>query len=160
MAAKIRNDGNNDTVLQVAINKSATHNYEIIERHEAGLVLVGSEVKSIRGGGASLKEAYVQARSGELFLVNCHVAPYANSRIETYNPTRERKLLMHKHEIEKLGIALRQKGLTLIPLRMYLKKGRIKMEFGVARGKKLHDKREDLKKKEAQREVARALRHK
>ena len=145
-------------ILQVADNKSAFHHYEILDKFEAGLALIGSEVKSIRLGGASLKESYIQVKDQELFLINCHIAPYAQSRVDAHAPTREKKLLMHKREIEKLGIQIRQKGLTLLPLRMYLKRGRVKIELAVGRGKKLHDKRADIKKREADREINRAMR--
>ena len=141
----------------VAVNKKARHDYEILDTFEAGIVLLGSEIKSIRGGNVNLKESYVRVLNNELVLIGCHVTPYSYSRLETQEPLRERKLLMHRREIERLSSQLQLKGLTLIPLRLYLKGGRCKIEIGLGKGKKLYDKREDLKKKEANREIERAL---
>ncbi len=157
MVEGVKNKVESTGSATLAENRSARSNYEIIDTHEAGLSLLGSEVKSIRAGGANLKESYIRVQGGQLFLLNCHVTPYRFSRAETINATRERRLLMHRAEIEKLDVQVRQKGLTLIPLKLYLKQGRIKLSLAVARGKKLHDKREDIKKKEADREISRAL---
>lgn len=154
---KKKADGTASSTL--AENRSARSNYEILDTHEAGIALLGSEVKSVRAGGANLKESYVRVQGGELFLLNCHITPYQFARADSINPVRERRLLMHRNEIEKLDTQVRQKGLTLIPLKLYLKQGRVKLALAVAKGKKLHDKREDLKKKEANREIARALKN-
>lgn len=141
----------------VAVNKRARRDYEILDTIEAGLVLLGSEVKSVRDGGINLQEAYVRAKSGELFLVDCHISPYSYSRQEKYEPTRDRKLLMHRREIDRLALEIQKKGLSIIPLRAYFKRGRCKIELGVGRGKKLWDKRQDVKAREAQRMVERAI---
>ena len=147
-------------ILVAALNKKARRDYEISDIFEAGLALLGSEVKSIRGGGMNLQESYVRVHNSELFLVDCHISPYTFSGFQAPAPTRERKLLMHKKEIEKLGVAVRQKGLTIVPLRAYFKNGRCKLEIGLGKGKKLWDKREDLKAKEAKRSMERAFRQK
>jgi SsrA-binding protein len=135
----------------VCVNRQARHNYFIDETYEAGLVLVGSEVKSLRDGKANLKDSYARIQKGEAFLVNAHVSPYAGANQFNHEPTRARKLLLHAREIERLT------GLTLIPLKLYFKNGRAKVELGLARGKKLYDKRETLRRKMAQREVERSL---
>lgn len=147
-----------DGVLVVASNKTAHRDFEILEKFEAGLVLSGSEVKSIRAGEVNLKEAYVREKNGELFLVGCHITPYAFSRQDEIDPVRQRKLLMHKDEIELLSTKSQHKGLTMVPIKLYFKGGRCKLELGLGRGKKLHDKRQDIKAKEANRDMERALR--
>lgn len=146
-------------ILLVATNKKARRDYEILNNYEAGMVLLGSEVKSVRAGGLNLSDSYVRAQNGELFLVSCHISPYTHSRVDAHDPLRERKLLLHRQEIEKLATQVQTKGLTLIPLQVYFKKGRLKIEIGVGKGKKQFDKREDVKKKEAQREMDRAFKH-
>ncbi len=143
--------------LLVAQNKKARHDYEILDTHEAGISLLGSEVKSIRAGEVNLKESYIRLKQGEMYLVGCHISPYSHSRQDTYDATRERKLLMHRREIDRLGGDIGKKGLTLVPLKLYFKDGRCKLQLGVARGKKLHDKRQDMKAKEADRRMARAF---
>ena len=143
---------------QVATNKKAYHDYQIIEVLETGISLKGNEVKSIREGGVNLKDSYVRFIKGEVYLIGCHVTPYSHARREECEPTRDRKLLMHRREIDKLGIRVQQKGLTLIPLKIYFKKGRCKLEIGLGSGKKLYDKRQDLKSKEARLEIDRAMR--
>ncbi len=141
----------------VCINRQARHNYFIDEVYEAGLVLVGSEVKSLRDGKANLKDSYARIQKGEAFLVNAHVSPYPGANQFNHEPTRTRKLLLHQREIERLSGKTREKGLTVIPLRLYFKKGKAKVELGLARGKKLYDKRETLRRKVAEREVERSL---
>lgn len=141
----------------VARNKRARHDYELIETWEAGIVLVGSEVKSLRDGKANLQDAYGIVRDGELYLLNCHIAPYSKSGYVRHEPTRTRKLLLHKAEIRRLIGAVERKGLTLVPLELYFKRGLAKVSIALGRGKKLHDKRDDEKKRDAVREMARAV---
>ncbi len=139
-------------------NRQARFQYEILETFEAGLELLGTEVKSIRAGKANLRDGYAQLKNGEVWLHNVHISPHSTT-IQQYNhdPLRPRKLLMHKGEIRKLIGKVEQKGLTLVPLKLYLTRGWIKLTLGLARGKKLHDKRESLKQKQDKREVERAL---
>ena len=144
----------------VCVNREARHNYFIDEIYEAGLVLLGSEVKSLRDGKANLKDSYGRIQKGEAFLVNAHVSPYPGANQFNHEPTRPRKLLLQQREIERLTGKTKEKGLTLIPLRLYFKNGRAKVELGLARGKKLYDKRETLKRKMAEREVERSLKSK
>lgn len=141
----------------VARNKKALHEYQILERWEAGIVLIGPEVKSIRNGKVSLGEAYARVDRGEVWLHDLHISAYDPASRWNADPLRPRKLLMHAREIRKLIGATEQKGLTLVPLELYLVRGRVKIELALARGKKLHDKREDLKKKAVAREVERAI---
>ncbi|HEY7163868.1 MAG TPA: SsrA-binding protein SmpB [Candidatus Binatia bacterium] len=141
----------------VCVNRQARHNYFIDETYEAGLVLLGSEVKSLRDGKANLADSYARIQKGEAFLINTHVSPYPGANQFNHDPTRTRKLLLHRREIERLTGKTKEKGLTLIPLRLYFKDGRAKVELGLARGKKLYDKRETLKRKMAQRELERSL---
>ena len=141
----------------VCVNRQARHNYFIDEIYEAGLVLVGSEVKSLRDGKANLVDSYAQIRHGEAFLINAHISPYAGANQFNHEPTRIRKLLLHGREIERLTGKTKERGLTLIPLKLYFKGGRAKVELGLARGKKLYDKRETLRRKVAEREVERSL---
>lgn len=139
-------------------NRQARHQYEILETFEAGLELKGTEVKSIRAGKANLRDGFAQVRDGELWLHNVHISPHSTT-IQQYNhdPRRTRKLLLHKGEIRKLIGKVEQKGLTLVPLKIYVVRGWIKVTLALAKGKKLHDKRESLKRKQAKREVERAL---
>jgi len=141
----------------VATNRKAFHDYHILEKIEAGLVLQGTEVKSLRDGKANLTDGYVQIRGGEAFLVNVHISPYTHGNIENHDPTRSRKLLLHARQIRKLDADVAQKGLTVVPLRLYFRQGVVKAEIGVARGKKLHDKRETERRREADREAAVAM---
>ena len=141
----------------IATNRKAHFNYEILERYEAGLSLVGSEVKSLREGKANLSDAYAIIRNDEAFLLNCHINPYSHANLLNHEPLRTRKLLLHKHEIQKLIGKTQEKGLTLIPLRLYFKKGKAKVELGVAKGKKLYDKRETIKRREINREMEKAM---
>ncbi len=143
----------------VATNKKAYHDYFILEKLEAGISLLGTEVKAIREGRLNLKDSYALIQRGEAFLFNCHISPYSHGNRENHEPTRTRKLLLHRKEIRKLIGKTQEKGLTLIPLRVYFKRGMIKIELGVARGKKLIDKRETERRKEADREARVAMKH-
>lgn len=140
----------------LAKNRKATHDYHVLERYEAGIVLVGSEVKSIRDGKISLKEAYASFSRGELFMHAAHISEYRQAHARNHEPLRERKLLLHRRELDKLRDAVAKEGLTLIPLSVYLKDGRIKVELGLCRGKQMHDKRASLKERELKREMDRA----
>jgi SsrA-binding protein len=141
----------------LAQNRKAWHDYFIEETYEAGIVLVGTEVKSIRAGNINLKDSYAEIKDSEIFLYNMHVSPYEKGNIFNKDPLRTRKLLMHRREISRLTGYIRQKGYTLVPLKVYLSKNRIKVELGVARGKKLYDKRESIMKRDAERNVERAF---
>ena len=143
---------------QIATNRKAFFSYQVLEKHEAGISLVGTEVKSVRDGGLSFADAYVDLRNGELFLVGCRIAPYTHGNRLNHQPERARKLLMHRREIGKLGGKVTEKGFTLVPLRAYFKRGRIKLEIGLARGKRTHDKREALKRKDLERDTRQMLR--
>jgi SsrA-binding protein len=127
---------------EIAVNRQAFHNYEIIERLETGIVLTGTEIKSARDGKANLKDAYGIVKSGEVWLLNCHISPYSHGNSANHDPLRTRKLLLNRSEIRKLVGKTTEKGLTLVPLRLYLKNGRLKCELALAKGRKLHDKRE------------------
>lgn len=142
----------------VARNRRARHDYEILDTFEAGIVLLGPEVKSVRAGKVTLTDAYAMLRRGEIFLVNAHISAYAQAARENSDPRRERKLLLHRAEISRLTSKLRERGFTLIPLEVYLKNGRVKVELGLARGKRQYDKRQTLRKREQDREVQRAIR--
>ena len=142
----------------LATNRKAFFGYEILERQEAGIALRGTEVKSIRDGGLSFSDAYVELRGGELFLVGCRIAPYSHGNLMNHVPDRDRRLLLHKPQILRLGGKATEKGLTIVPLRVYLKNGRVKLEIGLARGKRAGDKREALKRKDLERETRQALR--
>ena len=144
-------------VKVVATNRAARHDYAIDERFEAGIALLGAEVKSIRAGGANLREGYVQVRGGEAFLVNTHIAPYDPAGHAEHDPLRSRKLLLHKKEIARLEAGTHERGWTVIPLRMYLKNGRLKIEIALARGKRQFDKRQAIAKRDAERQIDRAL---
>ncbi len=141
----------------VATNRKASHEYFILENFEAGLALRGSEIKSIRAGQISLAEAYVRTDGKEAWLVEAHIAPYEQASIFNHEPRRPRKLLLHKKEIRYLWDEVRQKGVTVIPLKVYLKDGRAKIEIALAKGKKLYDKRETIAKRDFQREVERSF---
>jgi SsrA-binding protein len=142
----------------VATNRKAFHDYFIEERYEAGILLQGTEVKSLREGRVNLQDSYASVRGSEMFLHQCHISPYSHGNIMNHDPTRVRKLLLHKAEIHKLLGKTQQKGLTLIPLRIYFsKRGYAKVELGLAKGKKLYDRRETIKTREAGREVQRAI---
>ncbi len=147
-------------VKVIAKNRRATFDYHLLDRFEAGLVLTGTEIKSIRSHQVSLQHSYVQPREGELWLIDANVAPYIHGNRENHDATRPRKLLLHRREINKILDALATKGLTLIPTRLYLKNGLAKIEVALARGKTVRDKRHDIAKKDSDRQVERALREK
>jgi SsrA-binding protein len=147
-----------DDFKLVTSNRKAYHDFFIEETLEAGLALAGTEVKSLREGRAQLKDSYVQIKGEEAWLIGCHISPYSHGNIWNLNPERTRKLLLHKKEIKSLQGPLTQKGYTLIPLKLYFKGNKAKIEIGLAKGKKLYDVRESLKEKEAKREVERAVR--
>src|SRR6266403_2070378 len=142
----------------IATNRRARHEYEILETVEAGLVLRGTEVKSLRAGLVNFKDSYASVRNGEGWLLGCHISPYSHGSDANHDPERDRKLLLHKREIARLGGKISERGLTLVPLRLYFKDGRAKVELGLARGKKLHDKRASLREREEQREMGKAAR--
>lgn len=144
----------------VANNRRARHDYELLELFEAGIVLTGSEIKSVRANKVSLQRSFVQNRDGQLWLMECHISPYEHAGYEQHEPTRPRKLLLHRREINQITDALQLKGLTMVPTKMYLKDGWAKVEIALARGKKQYDKRADLAKRDATRQVERALREK
>jgi SsrA-binding protein len=146
------------TDVVLAVNRRATFDYEVIERYEAGVAFTGSEVKSVRDGRISLAEAYAIVERGEAWLVNAHVAEYVLAHRRNHEPLRKRKLLLHRREIDKLGQAVQKGGLTLIPLKVYTKGRRIKIELGLCRGKHVHDKREKVREREHKREVDREMR--
>lgn len=146
-----------EKIKSLAKNKKAFHDYEILEKYEAGIVLNGDEVKSIKSGQANLKGAFVDVENGESFVNGVHVPKYKNSSRKEFDPTRKRKLLLHKREILKIDRAISQKGVTAIPLKLYLKGGLIKVVVGICRGKKLYDKRETLKKRGQELEIKRQL---
>jgi SsrA-binding protein len=138
-------------------NRSAGHNFHLLDRYEAGLVLTGTEVKAAKTGKIQLKESYAEVSEDEAWLMNAHISEYSHGNIMNHVPVRKRKLLLHRSEIEKLRGEIREKGLTLVPTKLYLKGGRIKIEIAVAKGKKLHDKREAIKTREMQAEAKAAL---
>jgi SsrA-binding protein len=142
----------------VASNRRAHHNFDILETHEAGLVLQGTEVKSLRDSRADLKESYARIEGNEAWLLGLHISPYAQGNRANHDPLRPRKLLLHRGEINRLLGKIMEKGLTLVPLRLYFKQGRAKVELGLARGRKTLDKRHAIREREERREVARALR--
>lgn len=139
-------------------NRRARHEYHILESLEAGLALTGTEVKSIRAGGVSLNEAYARFRDGEAWLLGMHVPPYKQGSFSNVEPNRPRKLLLHKEQIADLAAKVKEKGLTIVPLRMYFTRGIVKVQLGLARGKKLWDKRDDVAKRDVEREIARHVR--
>lgn len=146
-----------EPIKVVASNRRAAHDYFLLDKLEAGIVLQGSEIKSVRAGQVSLAEAYVRLQDNEAWLIDAHIAPYGLAGAFNHEPRRPRKLLLHKKEILRLSQITRQKGLTIIPLRMYLKKGRAKLEIALAKGKKLYDKRQTIAKRDAQREIEREM---
>jgi SsrA-binding protein len=141
----------------IASNKKAFHDYFVLQKAEAGLALTGTEVKSLRDGKANIKDSYVLFKDGEAFLFNAHISPYSHGNLQNHEAERNRKLLLHRREIEKLREQVVEKGLTVVPLRLYFKGGRVKVEIAVVRGKKLYDKRETEKKRELDREAAVAM---
>jgi len=141
----------------IASNKKAFHDYFVLQKAEAGVALTGTEVKSLRDGKANIKDSYVIFKNGEAFLFNAHISPYSHGNLRNHEPERNRKLLLHRREIEKLREQVVEKGLTVVPLRLYFKGGKVKVEIAVVRGKKLYDKRETEKKRELDREAAVAM---
>jgi len=139
-------------------NRRARHDYHLLDRVEAGLVLTGTEVKALRDGKATLQQAYADVRDGEVWLVGAHIDEYAQGNVANHEPERDRKLLLHRREIDALIGQVQQKGLTLVPTRLYFKNGRVKLELALARGKEQRDKRRDIAKRDAQRDIERALR--
>ena len=137
----------------VVSNKKAYFNYEILDRDEAGLALQGTEVKAIRDHKVNLKESYARVKNGEVWLEGCHIAPYRHGNLSNHEPLRPRKLLLHRREINKLIRVTERKGFTLVPIALYFKDGKVKVEIGVARGKRLYDKRETAKRKSADRDI-------
>jgi SsrA-binding protein len=138
-------------------NRRARHDYELLERVEAGLALVGTEVKSLREGGATLAHAFAEERGGELWLVGAHIAPYDKGSVSGHEPDRDRKLLLHRREIDRFAGRVRERGLTLVPTKLYFRNGKAKVEIALARGKELRDKRRDIAKRDADRQIERAL---
>ena len=157
MASKKDQKGDDDRFRDVARNRRAFFEYEIVERIEAGMVLTGSEVKGLRGRGATIADAYVQIRQGEAWLVGAHISEFEQAGVMGHDPRRTRKLLLHRREIERLASALAEKGLSLVPLRIYFKDGRAKTELGLGRGKAMHDKRRAIAERDARREADRAM---
>ncbi len=141
----------------VATNRKAFHDYHILEKIEAGMCLEGTEVKSLREGRANLKESYVAIRDGEAYLLGCHISPYSHGNIQNHDPLRTRKLLLHSKEISRLWGRTSQQGFTLVPLKIYFKNGRAKLEIGIAKGKRQYEKRASIKEREAQREIERHM---
>jgi SsrA-binding protein len=142
----------------IATNRRARHEYSILETYEAGVVLRGTEVKSLRAGLVNFKDSYATVRNGEVWWLGCHINPYSHGTDANHDPERDRKLLLHAKEISKLSGKVAERGLTLIPLKLYFKSGRAKLELGLGRGKKLHDKRSTLREREVKREMDRAAR--
>lgn len=140
------------------INRAASHNYFLFDKYEAGMELRGTEVKSIREGRSNLKDSYAQVKNQEVWLVNCHISPYSHGNRQNHDPRRPRKLLLHKTEIRRLVGKTVERGFTLVPLRLYLKRGKIKCEIALAKGKHTHDKREAIRRKESDREARAAMR--
>jgi len=149
--------GEREGVKIVAQNRAASYNYELLDKLEAGLVLVGTEVKSLREGKGSLREAYAEVRAGEPWLVNCHIPEYQPGGPRNHDPLRKRKLLLNRREIDRLGVQIQQKGMTIVPTKIYFREGIAKCELAIARGKKFHDRREAERKREAKREAEEAM---
>ena len=143
----------------VATNRKARHDYLILDTYEAGIALMGTEVMAIREGRVNLRDSYARVENGEVFLFNVNISPYSHRGYAEHEPLRRRKLLLHRHEIRKLIGKTVERGMTLVPLRMYFKNGRVKVALGLARGKQMHDKREAIKKRETDRETRAAVKH-
>ncbi|MBI4830271.1 MAG: SsrA-binding protein SmpB [Candidatus Lindowbacteria bacterium] len=142
----------------VAINRKARRDYEILESFEAGMALKGTEVKSLREGRMNLKDSYAKVQDGEVFLINAHISPYSHGNIQNHDPVRKRKLLLHRQQIKRLTSKTEERGLTLVPLKVYFLRGRAKVELGLARGKREYEKKEAIKRRDAEREMERDLR--
>lgn len=157
MARTGKKDQPGDELINICRNRRATHDYEVLDRIECGVVLVGTEVKSLRDGFGNLEDAYARIDNDEVWLIGAEIPEYTFGNRLNHQPKRPRKLLLHRREIDKFAGKASQKGFTLVPLRMYFKEGRAKVELAVARGKQAHDKRESLKKADARREIDRAM---
>ncbi|HZU35704.1 MAG TPA: SsrA-binding protein SmpB [Gemmataceae bacterium] len=157
MSRPKKNDPKEEGIKVICRNKRALHEYNVFERLECGLVLTGTEVKSLRDGHSSLEDAYARIQDGEVWLIGADIPEYAMGNRLNHKPKRPRKLLLHRREIGKFAGKASERGFTLVPLRMYFKEGRAKVELAIARGKQLHDKRQDQKKADAQREIRRAM---
>lgn len=157
MAKSGSSTGQGEGIKLVAQNKRARHDFHLDDRYEAGLQLVGTEVKSLRGGKGSLAEAFVRIDDGEAYLVAAHIPEYDHGNINNHEPTRKRKLLLHRHEIDRLEKAVKTQGIALVPTRLYFREGKAKLEFAVGRGKNVADKRRDMAKKDAKRQIDRAM---
>ena len=145
-------------IKPIASNRKARHDYDLLETIEAGIALTGTEIKSIRAGGAHIREAYARPEKGEMWLYGAHIAPYESGSYQNHEPTRPRRLLLHRKQISEWAAEANEKGLTIVPLSLYLKRGMAKIELGLARGRKQYDKRRAIAKREADREIQRALR--
>ena len=157
MATAKKNAKKDERFRDIAQNRRALHEYAITDRFEAGIVLQGSEVKGLRESGATISDAYVQIRDGEAWLIGAHFADYENASYAGHDPRRTRKLLLHRKEIERIATALAEKGLSVVPLRLYFKEGRAKIELGLGRGKTLYDKRRSIAERDARRDADRAI---
>ena len=144
-------------IKQIAANRKALHDYSIEDTYEAGVALTGTEIKSVRAGRVNLRDGFVQIRNGEAWLLNVHISPYDFGNRENHEPRRERKLLLHRHEIRKLYSKVAERGWTIVPLRIYLKEGRAKVEIALARGKRLYDKRDAVAERDMDRDLQRAV---
>ena len=149
-----------DTIKILATNRKAFHDYHILEKFEAGIVLKGTEVKSAREGKVNLKDSYATFKDGELFIFSLHISPYHHGTAFNHEPLRTRKLLLHRKEIDKLIGKIKERGLTIVPLKVYLRKGYIKLEIALVKGKKLYDRRDDISKRDLDREMQREMKHK
>jgi SsrA-binding protein len=145
------------SIKTVATNRKAYRDYQILDRIEAGIVLTGTEIKSLRAGRANLRDSYASVRAGEIWLINAHISPYSHGQRENHEPRRDRKLLLHRREINRLASKVIEKGWTMVPLRFYLKEGRAKVELALVRGKRQYDKRKAIAKRDYEREVQRAV---
>lgn len=149
-----------DNIKNITVNKKAFHDYEIIDKLEAGMVLMGSEVKSIREGHINLKDSYINMKAGEAYLVSAHIGPYSNASYNNHEAERERKILLHKQELKRLDKKVKTRGITIIPLRMYFNiQGRVKLEIALAKGKHAHDKKQKIKEEDIKRDMARELKN-
>lgn len=156
--AGLSSSGKKEFIKVVAENRKARHDYHVEDTYEAGIALTGTEIKSLRAGKANLRDSYGEIRGGELYLVNAHISPYEQGNRFNHEPRRPRKLLMHRYEINRLHARVQQQGMTLVPLKFYIKKGKAKVEIALAKGKKLHDRRQDIAARDAEREIRRAVR--
>lgn len=146
-----------EATKELVANRKAYHDYEILDTFEVGMVLQGTEIKSLRNHGGSLQEAYVKVIKNEVWLIGAHIAPYGHGNIHNHEERRDRKLLLHRREIDKLKVATQQKGFAIVPLKIYLKKGRAKLKIGTARGKKMGDKRAALKERDVKKQMDQAM---